>query len=132
MMENTGQRARQALILWGVYIVLNILLNGTIPFVLGRDLHAWTASPIAVLLIALLSGARRFFNSDPFSFDPFGAVLAGLDRLFLNPASTTENLFYFGFLAERLSWKFGRWATALLVGLMAWADFLCSSALQKV
>jgi Na+-transporting NADH:ubiquinone oxidoreductase subunit NqrB len=41
-----------------------------------------------------------------------------LDRLFANPASTVENLFYFGFLTERLSLKTGRWLTPLLVGLM--------------
>lgn len=201
--EAVPQPARQALILWGVYIILTILLNGTIPFLLGRDMKAWTFSPIkdvlinlvvysfvflvvplilvkgwaivrqpaflvplalailamtmrtyvrpvaglavfvlawlhfrydlselgfrsrgwrhdviAVLLIALLSGARRLFSSDPFSFDLVSALLAGLDRLFLNPASTTENLFYFGFLAERLSWKSGKWATALLIGVM--------------
>ena len=201
--EVADQRARQALILWGIFIILMILLNGTIPFLLGRDMHAWTFSSvkdvlvnlivysfiflvaplilvkgwdlvrqpafliplglailamtmrtylrpmaalavlvlawlhfrydlsglgfrskgvrgdlIAVLLIAFLAAAPRFFSSDPFLLDPISAFLAGLDRLFLNPASTTENLFYFGFLAERLSWKFGRWATALMVGVM--------------
>jgi len=203
MIENIEQRANQALILWGVYILLTILVNGTIPFVLGRDLRIWTASPlkdvlvnlivyglmflaaplvltkgwnavrqpaflmplivailamtfrtyvrpvaaiavlivawlhyrhdlsglgfrspgwrgdvVAIILIALLSGSRRFFISEPFSFHPVGALLAGLDRLFLNPASTTENLFYFGFLAERLSHRFGKWWTPLMIGLM--------------
>jgi hypothetical protein len=41
-----------------------------------------------------------------------------LHRLFANPASTVENLFYFGFLTERLSLKAGRWLTPLLIGLM--------------
>ena len=54
MTEITEQRARQALILWGVYIVLNIFLNGTIPFLLGKDMHAWTASPIKDVLINLI------------------------------------------------------------------------------
>jgi len=203
MIENTGQRARQALLLWGVYIVLAILTNGIIPFALGKDMLAWTTSPlkdvlanlvvygliflvvpliltkgwntvrqpafflpltlaifamtlrtyvrpvsaiavlvliwlhyrydlsglgfrsggwrgdlIAVLLIALLSGSQRFFDSEPFSLHLRDALLAGLDRLFLNPASTTENIFYFGFLAERLSHKLGRWWTPWLIGLM--------------
>lgn len=202
-METENRLARQALIVWSAFIVLNILLNGTIPFVVGNDLHAWTASPIksllfnlvqyslmflvvpliltkggdtvcqstfflplllavvsltlrdlfrpvaaisvlvlaylhtrydlsalgfrskgwlgdvvAVLLIALLSSVQRFVNSEPFSFHLVSAFFAGLDRLFLNPASTTENIFYFGFLAERLSFKLGRWWTALLIGLM--------------
>jgi hypothetical protein len=198
-----NRRAKQALLVWGVFIVINIILNGTIPFFLGRDLHAWTASPIkgflfnlvqygimflvipliltkgwaivrqpafllplllailsftlrdiyrpvavisvfalaylhvrydlsevgfrsynwrtdliAVLLVALLFGVQRLFNSTPFSFYPAAALLAALDRLFLNPASTAEYIFYFGFLAERLSYKLGRWWTPLLIGAM--------------
>jgi len=70
------------------------------------------------LLIALLSGVRRFFDSESFSFHLADALLAGLDRLFCNPASTTEYIFYFGFLAERLSHRSGRWWTPLLIGLM--------------
>ena len=201
--EDTDLLFRQALILWGLYIALAILLNGTIPFLLGRDMREWTFSPIkdvlvnlvvyslvflvlplglvkgwqtirqpafllplalaigamtlrtyirpvaalavpvlvwlhyrydlselglrsrgwpadvvAIVLIALLSGARRFFSSSPFAFDPVGALFMGLDRLLLNPASTTENLFYFGFLAERLPLKLDRWWTAVLLGAM--------------
>lgn len=203
MAENVEQRARQALILWGAYIILTILINGTIPFALGKDVHAWTASsqkdvlanlivygliflfvpliltkgwdtvrqpgfllllllaflamtlrtylrPVsaiavlvlaylhyhydlsdlgfrsrgwrgdvaAVLLIALLSGTQRLFSVRPFSIHVEDAFFAGMDRLFFNPASTTENLFYFGFLAERLSYKFGKLWTSLLIGLM--------------
>lgn len=198
-----NHRAKQALVVWGVFIVLNMLLNGTIPFLLGNDLQAWTASPmkgflfnlvqygimflvvpllmtkgwatvrqpafllplllailsltfrgvfrpaailsvfvlaylhtrydlselgfrscnrrtdlIVILLVALLFSIQRLFNSEPFSFHPLEAFLAGLDRLFLNPASTTETIFYFGFLAERLSHRLGRWWTPLLIGLM--------------
>lgn len=197
------KRAKQALFVWGLFIIIHVLLNGTIPFILGRDLHAWTASLvksilfnliqyglvflvipliltkewatvrqpafflpllfaivsltlrdilrpmaalsvfilaylhtrydlsdlgfhsygwrgdiIAVLCIALLSSVQRLFNSEPFSFHLVNALFAGLDRLFLNPASTTESIFYFGFLAERLSHKLGRGWTALLIGLM--------------
>lgn len=38
--------------------------------------------------------------------------------MFANPASSVENLFYFGFLTERLSHKTGKWLTPLLIGLM--------------
>jgi membrane protease YdiL (CAAX protease family) len=203
MIENSDQRARQALILWGVYIVLTILINGTIQFALGKDMHAWTASPlkdvlanlivygliflvaplmltkgwntvrqttfllllivallamtlrttlrpvaaiavlilawlhyrydlselgfrsrgwrgdvIAVLLTALLLSVQRFFRNESFSLHFVSAVYAGLDRWFFNPASTVENLFYFGFLTERLSSKFGRWWTPIIIGMM--------------
>lgn len=202
-LETENQPAKQALIVWGVFIGLNILLTGTIPFVLGKDLQIWTVSPIrgflfnliqyglmflvvpliltkgwktvrqpgflialligiicltlrdifrpvaaisvlvlvylharynlselgfhsrgwrgdmlAVLLIALLSSVQRLFSDEPFLFHPTDALFVGLDRLFLNPASTTEYIFYFGFLAEHLSQKLGRWWTPLLIGFM--------------
>jgi hypothetical protein len=45
-------------------------------------------------------------------------MLAGVNRLFANPASTVENMFYFGFLSERLSYKTGKWLTPLVIGAM--------------
>lgn len=203
MIENTEQRSSQALILWGVYIVLMILLNGTIPFMLGRDMHTWTTSPIkdvlinlivysilfllvpliltkgwntvrqpgfllpltlailamtlrtylrpvaaiavlvlvwlhyrynlselgfssrgwrgdviAILLVATLLTMQRFFRNETLSLHFISALSAGVDRWFFNPASTVENLFYFGFLTERLSSRFGRWWTPLMIGMM--------------
>ena len=201
--QNENKRANQALIVWVAFIFTAILINGTIPFVLGKDMHAWTASPlkdvlfsilcysviylvvplllvkkwetvrqpgfllpliiaclamtlrtylrpvaviavlmiaylhwrynlsdlgfrsrgwrwdvIAILLMGLLGAARIFFSSGPLTFAPGSAFLGMLDRLFANPASTTENLFYFGFMTERLSARFGRGWTPLIIGLM--------------
>ena len=200
---NENQHTNQALILWGVFILSAILINGTIPFILGKDLHAWTASPIkdvlfnlvtysgiylvvpmllvkkwetvrqpgflfplvvailamtlrtyvrpvatlavlaiaylhlrydlselgfrshgwrgdliAILLMELLSIMQLFFSPGAHTFTPGAAFLGMMDRLFANPASTTENLFYFGFLTDRLSSKFGRRWTPLIIGLM--------------
>lgn len=194
---------RQALFLWLSFFVMIVLMNGTIPFALGVDLHAWTASPVKSLLVGLLFYSLMFlavplvlikgwptvrrpdfllplliamlgitfwrtFPPGPavavavlaylhWRFDlsgyglrsrgwkgdlvavlvmgllglipllmqpPAGALSAGsalraaLSRLFLNPASTVENLFYFGFLTERLSYRAGKWLTPLLIGLM--------------
>lgn len=196
-------QAMQALYLWGVFIALAIIINGTIPFILGFDLHAWTYSPlksvafnliiygglflviplaltkgwatvrrpafflplivavlamtlrpffrptaalaviiliylhwrfdlsklgiqscgwksdiIAILLFGLIYLAPSLLQSNPIPSDPGNAFLASLDRLFLNPASTTEYLFYFGFLAERLSHKTGKWMTPLIIAAM--------------
>jgi hypothetical protein len=36
----------QALYVWGVFIALAVIINGTIPFIPGVDLHAWTNSPL--------------------------------------------------------------------------------------
>ena len=55
------QRSRQALILWGIFIALVVLFNGTIPFLLGVDLHAWTGSPIKSVLFAFVFYAVLFF-----------------------------------------------------------------------
>ncbi len=193
---------RQALLVWIVFFVLLVLFNGTIPFALGVDLHAWTTSPIksilfglifyagmflavpltlikgwdtvrqpafmlplclamlgvtfshffwpglpialailaylhgrfdlsgygirssgwkgdlaAVLLIGLLGFVPVLMRGLPSSLLPASAAGAALTRLFANPASSFENLFYYGFLTERLSYK-TRWFTPLLIGTM--------------
>ncbi|MBM3124938.1 MAG: hypothetical protein FJZ87_07650, partial [Chloroflexi bacterium] len=203
MNKKTDKNVRQALILWGVFILLNILINGTIPFALGKDLRAWTASPtkdvlfnliqygliflatpliltkgwktvrqpafllplilaiiamtlrtfirpaaaiavfvlvwlharhdlselgfrsrdlrgdaFALILMTLLMSVQGLFGGASFPFNFPAAFQAGIDRLFFNPASTTETIFYFGFMTERLSLKFGRWWTPILIGLM--------------
>ncbi|HLO14042.1 MAG TPA: hypothetical protein VK206_04375, partial [Anaerolineales bacterium] len=85
---------------------------------LGFRSRDWRTDFIVILLIAFLFSTQRLFNSQPFSFRFGDALRAGIDRLFLNPASTTEYIFYFGFLAERLSYKLGRWWTPILIGFM--------------
>lgn len=201
--SETDRKFRQAVLLWCTFLVVVILFNGTIPFALGADLHAWTASPVksvlfpfifyAVLFLAipliLIKGGktvrqpafllplclgmlgitfwryfwpgaaisvgvlaylhRRFDLSDigirsrGWKGDLLAVLLMGilglvpvmmrsslaglslgtaasaaLQRLFANPASSVENLFYFGFLTERLSYRAGKWLTPLLIGLM--------------
>lgn len=205
--KDVGQRARQALLLWVVFIITAVVLNGTIPFLLGRDIHAWTYSPLksvlfhvfvyaglflviplflekgretflnpqfliplgvaclgiavrpllspgnilttavlvvptlvylhwrfdlaglgfrskgakgdifAILIVGFSQLAASLLTSAAYTGNIVGALYATLTRMFTNPASTTENLFYFGFLAERLSRK-ARWATPFLIGLM--------------
>lgn len=200
---NIRWRSMQALYVWGVFIILAVIFDGTIPFILGFDLHKWTYSPlkdiafnfsvygclflvvplvlekgwatvrrpdffiplcvavfamtlrtffrptaalaviiliylhwrfdlsklgiqscgwkgdiIAILLFGLIYSAPSLLQSNSILSAPGSAFLASLDRLFLNPASTTEYLFYFGFLAERLSHKTGRWITPLIIAAM--------------
>jgi hypothetical protein len=207
--DEDSHRARQALVVWGAFILSAIVVNGTVPFALGVDLHAWTYSPVKATIFSLVVYAGlfmvvpliltkgwtvalqrgflipllvavigitlrtatwptmllptavstvvmlaylhwRFDLSDlgirshgwrgdmaaivlmrllvlasaylqppvRYSFAFGNALVAALDRLFLNPASSVENLFYFGFLTERLSHKTGRWFTPPLIGLM--------------
>jgi len=200
---NTVHPIRQALILWAIFFILAVVLNGTIPFLIGADLHAWISSTVyrvlfplliyggvflvnplilikgwqtvrqpaflvplllalaaislwyvlrgiavvavlvlaylhwrydlsglglrsfgwkgdmgAILLYGLLGVLPNLLRLGTFSFVPGSALLAGLDRLFANPASSIENLFYFGFLAERMSLKTGKWLTPAIIGLM--------------
>lgn len=194
---------RRALWLWLAFFGVAVVLNGTVPFAAGRDLHAWSDSrlksalfgvlvygalfmagpvvlekggaaarrptvwvplvlaaaalglrllvrPVALVAVASLGylharhdlselGVRlrlrrrdlaaalvlglaplalRAFSQQPWNWHLGSALRAGLDRLLLNPASTTENLFYFGFLAQRLHPWSGRWGTPLLVAAL--------------
>lgn len=197
-------KAWQALAVWGVFIIVAIAINGTIPFVLGADVRAWTFSVtkitlfsvivyaglflvvpliltkglrtvlrpdfmipvivavvgialwwpvarlsalvvipvlaylhwrfdlselgigsrswrgdvVAVLCLGILAMVPVLISADMKSFAPAAALLAAGNRLFANPASTVENMFYFGFLTERLSTKTGRWWTPLIIGAM--------------
>ena len=198
-----AHRSREALLVWCAFFLLAVLLNGTIPFFLGADLHAWTESAVktilfafvfyavlflaiplillkgwrtvrqpafliplgiamlsitawhffrwaaaivvavlaylhwcynlsdygirsrgwrvdllAILLIGLLALIPLLIGRSLDALTPGVAFLAGLNRLFANPASTVENLFYFGFLTEQLSHRAGKWLTPLLIGLM--------------
>ena len=197
------REARQALWLWVTFFCLAVAINGTLPFLAGVDLHAWTyskwkgalfdpliygcvfmvgpvllvkgrsaarqpsvaialvigvaalavrpfarpaavvallvliylhmrhdlsslgiASPwsrrglAAILILGLLPLAVRGMAPQAWGWHPSVALLAALDRLLLNPASTSENLFYFGLLTERLEPWTGRWKTPLLIGAL--------------
>jgi hypothetical protein len=85
---------------------------------LGFRSRGWKGDVLAIILFGLLSLVTPLLQSGPHVLAPVNAFTASLDRLFANPASTTENLFYFGFLTERLSFKTGRWFTPLLIAAM--------------
>jgi hypothetical protein len=52
--------SRQAVLLWVVFIICVVVLNGTIPFALGVDLRAWTTSPVKSILFAFVFYALFF------------------------------------------------------------------------
>jgi len=84
----------------------------------GIRSSSWGGDLVAILSFGLIYLVPIPLQGRPISFALGEAMLASLDRLFLNPASTTEHLFYFGFLAERLSHKFGKWFTPFLIAAM--------------
>jgi hypothetical protein len=81
---------------------------------LGFRSSGWKGDLAAVLIMGGLSLLPLFFPGNHV-FSPEKAALAAVDRLFANPASSVENLFYFGFLTERLLPKVGRWGIPFLV-----------------
>ncbi len=83
---------------------------------LGLRSKGWRGDAVAIAFLALLGIAPAFGH--PATSGLAGAVLAAADRLFANPASFAENLFYFGFVTERLSYRAGRWLTPPLIGAM--------------
>jgi len=203
MEEYTPTQVRNALLLWVCFFVILVLINGTIPFILGADLLSWTSSltkhvlisgvlyaglfflgslalakaweqvkqpqflgpviigaagitlsafvqeiaVIAVIVYAYLALRYRLpelgfksrglrgdvvavvlFGAFSFlavlmriglsTFTPEDATMAMVYRLFFNPASTAENVFYFGFLTERMSQCTGKWGTPFLIAGM--------------
>jgi hypothetical protein len=55
--------------------------------------RGWRGDIVAILLMGVLSLVPVLLPG-PHPFTPGNATLAALDRLFANPASTVENLFY--------------------------------------
>lgn len=114
-----------ALSLWNTYRGIAVIAVLVLAYLhwqydlseLGIRSNGWKGDVAAIILLGLLSVLPSLFR--PFTFSsPIDALLAMLDRLFANPASSIENMFYFGFLTERLSQKTGRWLTPFIIGLM--------------
>ncbi len=85
---------------------------------LGIRSRGWRVDLAAIGALAVLSFALTALQRDSDVPAVGGALQASLDRLLFNPSSTVENLFYFGFLAERLSRWLGGWVTPPVVGLL--------------
>jgi len=87
---------------------------------LGIRSRGWKEDLAAILLVGLAYSLPHVPSllSDPLSLSFYNALMAGLYRWFANPASSAENLFYFGFLTDRLSQKTGKWVTPILIAAM--------------
>ena len=72
---------------------------------------------MAVFLVAALYSIPRLFRPISGAPDLLGGLQTGLFRL-ANPATSAEYLFYFAFLATRLSRRVGTLLTPILIGLM--------------
>ena len=74
----------------------------------GIRSRGWRGNLLAILLMGSLALVPLLLSRSLDALTPGMALQAGLKRLFANPASTVENLFYFGFLTEQLSHRVGR------------------------
>lgn len=49
-----SRQAKEAALLWLVYMLVNVLINATIPFIAGSDVHAWTYSTAKLFLSGVI------------------------------------------------------------------------------
>ena len=84
----------------------------------GIRSSGWKADIFAIIILVLIRFIPLLIQMRPPSQSIEYALMKGLDRMFGNPASTVENLFYFGFLTNQLSKKIGVWLTPLIIAGM--------------
>jgi hypothetical protein len=85
---------------------------------LGFRTKGWKGDVAAILVVGSLGILQALVSSSVLQIALLPAVYATAFRMFGNPASTVENLFYFGFLTERISKPWNRYAIPFLVGAM--------------
>lgn len=85
---------------------------------LGFRTKGWKGDGSAVLIAGSLALLQVLASSSILQVAFLPAVYATAFRMFGNPASTVENLFYFGFLTERVGKQWNRYVVPFLVGAM--------------
>jgi len=85
---------------------------------LGFKSKGWKGDVLAILIVGALGLLQVYSSINIASVAFLPAASATLFRMFGNPASTVENLFYFGFLTERIGKQWSRYLVPFLVGAM--------------
>ncbi len=85
---------------------------------LGFKSKGWRGNVVALALVGLLALIQVSFSLGALQLAFFPALSAALFRMFSNPASTVENLFYYGFLTERLGNLRSHYIVPIAVGAM--------------
>jgi membrane protein YdbS with pleckstrin-like domain len=52
--NHADHEAKQALALWSIFIVVLVIINGTIPFLMGADLYVWSYSTAKLMLASFI------------------------------------------------------------------------------
>jgi len=85
---------------------------------LGFRSKGWKGDAAAIGIVGALGLLQGAFSSTTLQFAVLPALSATVFRMFGNPASTVENLFYFGFLTNRLGKSLNRYAVPFIVGVL--------------
>ena len=83
---------------------------------------------VAILLVGSLGLLQAFVSGSLLQIAVQSALFSALFRLFANPASSVENLFYYGFLTERLGNQRGRYLVPFFVGALYTAHEMSNPA----
>jgi len=85
---------------------------------LGIRTYGWKGDLFAIILSGSLHLIFLFFQGPVLLHSPGKAIFSALWMMMIDPTLSIENIFYFGFLTEWLSYDAGKWLTPILIGLM--------------
>ncbi len=85
---------------------------------LGFKTKGLRSDLLAIILVGGLGLLQAFGTSGTIRISVIPAIYATAFRMFGNPASTVENIFYFGFLTERIGRKVNHYILPFLIGAM--------------
>jgi len=83
---------------------------------LGFRSKGWKGDLAAIMLVGGLGLLQALTSSGVLQFALLPATYSALFRMFGNPASTVENLFYYGFLTERIGKQWRGYLVPFLIG----------------
>jgi hypothetical protein len=95
---------------------------------LGLRTKGWKGDAVAILLVGSLGLLQALAASSMLQLAVLPAFYSVLFRMFGNPASTVENLFYYGFLTERLGNQWSRYLVPFVVGTLYTAHEMSNPA----
>lgn len=95
---------------------------------LGFKSKGWRGDALALLVVIALVLLQASSSIGALQFAVLPAFLTTAFRMFGNPASTVENLFYFSFLTERIGKQWSRYLVPFIIGAMYTAHELTNPA----
>ncbi len=97
--------------------VFILLLRGDLYNLGFEKIKIWEYIIMSIIYILLYS-IPSLFSWGNSNNNLNNTIISVIDRMFLNPASTVEYIFYYGFLGKRLILILGKILTPIILGLM--------------